>query len=122
MLNKIKISTMSDSPFQRGDVGFLSFGQDPWVGYVFGALFILIGILCFTLISKSKRKVEQYKQRQIDDYNTNHSTNKKLSDYNKVGLYLPSWEKAKSQMPVMLGLLMIIIGISWIVGNTLTSL
>lgn len=100
----------------------LSFGQDKWVGYVFGALFIIIGIACFFLAPRSRRRAEEYKQAQLEEYNKNRPAKRPTTDYSKTGLYLPLGQKIKMQLPVLFGVLLIIVGIAWEAGNSLTTL
>lgn len=90
-----------------------SFSSQGGIDYIVGALFILIGLLIFVLFNrKSKEKAEDYKKRQLEKYNENHKT--KISDYKKTTLYLPFWERVKQVSPVMLCVLFIIMGISFI--------
>ena len=85
-----------------------------------GSIFIILGIAIWFLYPKAKRKADEYKQKQLIEYNK--QKNKNETSYARTGMYLPAWEKAKMFAPVFFGILFIFIGITWMVGNTLTVL
>lgn len=106
------------NPFQRSGVGV--FNWPDWVGYSFGSIFIALGIAVLFYAPRAGRKARAYKARQLELYNEQH--HRKETNYKKTGMYLPVWERVKQMAPVFFGVLFIIIGIAWIVGNTLTTL
>ena len=111
-------ATKATNPFDKTDVTFLNI--EPWVGYTFGSIFILLGIAVWFLYPKSKRKADDYKKQQLIEYNKQKNRNE--TSYERTGMFLPPFEKAKMFAPVFFGIIFIFMGISWIVGNTLTVL
>lgn len=106
------------NPFNTEGKRFLN--MEPWVGYTFGSIFILIGIACFFLYPRAKRRAEEYKKEQLEEYNKIKKF--KTNDYSKTGMFLPAWERMKLFAPLFFGVLFVIIGIAWLAGNTLTTL
>ena len=95
-------------PFKKSN--FVSMGG---VDYLVGALLILLGIAIFLLFQKkATAKMNKYKQEQLDLYNKNRGTN--VKDYEDTKLFVPVWEKFKFSAPIMLTVLFIIVGFSFI--------
>ena len=96
------------------------FNLPSWAGYTFGSLFIVLGLLIMLLYKKSKEKANDYRRRQLEEYRKEHPKSK--ATYSQTGMFLPAWEKAKLFAPVLMGSVLIIIGIAWMVGQTLFSI
>lgn len=78
----------------------------------FGVLFIVLGLILFTLFPVAKQKGNQYKQKQLELYKEKYG---KLNiNYEDTNMYLPSWEKIKVFAPIFFGLVFIIIGIGFL--------
>lgn len=93
---------------------------EDWVGYVFGSLFLAIGLLCFFFIPKARRNADRYKDEQLKNYNEQYRRHE--VDYSKTGMYLPMGQKMKLQLPAILGVMFLIIGITWLVGHSIQTL
>ena len=97
-------------------------GLPKWVALAFGILFILLGIFIWLYFyPKSKRNAELYKEKQLAKWKT---LNKKrtFAKYKDTKMFLPPLEKVKLMFPIFISIMFCIVGIAWIVGNTLTSL
>ena len=101
------------------DRGHKLLGLPSWAGYTFGSLFIALGILLMFLYKKSKENANRYRRRQLEEYRKENP--KSRATYSQTGMFLPAWEKAKLFAPILLGSVFIIIGIAWMVGQTLFS-
>ena len=112
----------TENPFDRTGTGDILFGPgNEWVGYTFGSLFVVLGLICFLFIRRAQRNVREYKERQMDAYaSQNHG--RRPRSYEASGMFVPAWERAKSFAPILFGMVFIMIGIAWIVGNTLGTL
>lgn len=109
IIKTIQHAASSINPFETQT--FKSMGG---VDYIIGSLFILIGLLIYVLFNrKSKTRLAEYKKEQLALYNKNRRTN--VSDYSRTGLYVPFWERVKHSSPIMLTVLFILMGITWIV-------
>lgn len=115
-----KITALKSESFDREGVGSLFIGREAWIGYTFGGLFILIAIACFLFYPRAKRKAQEYRDEQLVEFNK--QAKRQTKSYEQTGMYLPAFEKAKLFAPVFFGMVFAIVGIAWIVGNTLTTL
>lgn len=109
------------SPFDWvGTKGIL--GMPRVVGVVFGVLFIVLGILILIYFyPKSKQGAKNYKDRQLIEWKK-INPKRTLAKYSDTKMFLPAWEKVKLMAPVIICLTLCIMGLAWIVGNTLNSL
>ncbi|MCR8612889.1 MAG: hypothetical protein NC236_00180 [Mycoplasma sp.] len=90
---------------------FISLGG---IDYIFAGVLILIGIFVLVFFQKKARhNTDLYKKRQLEEYNKKRKI--KETDYDKTGLYLPMWERAKRNAPFMIFATFIIIGVIWII-------
>lgn len=80
-----------------------------WWEITFGVVLILLGIVLFFFQKNSKRKVEYYKKRQLEEYKKKNSKFK--GTYEEAKLLLPWSEKVRLTLWPILGLSLIIIGI-----------
>ncbi|WP_436358443.1 hypothetical protein ACR34G_02775 [Mycoplasma sp. 480] len=95
-------------------------GLPLWATILFGSLFIVLGIILFFYYPRTKRKAQEYKEKQLIKYKEkNNQKSVKNIDYESTGMYLPVWEKIKLVSPLFFGLVFCIIGISWIIGWTI---
>lgn len=116
--NKILKSTgSSNNPFYK--TAFVSNG---YADYLIGALFVLLCILCILFISKAKRRMLEYKQKQLKQYNKNRPHKREVTDYNKTRLFLPFWEKVKFFAPIFFAVLFAIMAIVFFSGTPIQTL
>lgn len=78
--------------------------------YSMAAIFVVLGILAFVYYFLTKHKIQDYKNEQLKTFRENHPKDKHKT-YEQAGLYLPSWQRAKYNLPMFLGLVFVIIGI-----------
>lgn len=83
---------------------------------IMGILLLILGVTVFLFYTVTSRKMKEFKQKQLEQYRINHPKKKHLS-YDQTGLYVPSWERAKYQSPLIIGLVLCIIGISFITSQ-----
>lgn len=123
MINTIDF-ILKSAPLQASDPFYgsvFSLGSEqPWVGYLFGSLFLTIGLLCLLFIPKAKRNARRYKEEQLKNFNEQYRRHE--VDYDKTGMYLPMGQKMKMQVPAILGVMFIIVGITWLVGHSIQTL
>ncbi|MEE3928492.1 hypothetical protein V2E24_02795 [Mycoplasmopsis ciconiae] len=86
-----------------------------------GILFIIMGIAVFFLYPYRKKKAQEYKELQMQEYKNNHPRTK-FTRYEQTGMYLPINEQFKKNLPIILGLTFIFIGISFLIGTNLSTL
>lgn len=108
----------STNPFERGKVA--NFLWPDWVGYSFGTIFIILGLVILTFIPRAKRNASIYRKRQLEEYNKQNKS--QITDYKKTKMFLPPWERTKYFAPTFFGVLFIFVGIAFMVGNSLTVL
>ncbi|EFF41412.1 heme exporter protein CcmD [Mycoplasmopsis alligatoris] len=84
----------------------------------FGICFVLLGIFIFMLYPKQKQKIRKYKEEQLKVFHENNPK-KKNYNYESSGLFIPSWERMKFNLPIFLGLTSIIIGVFMIATKIL---
>lgn len=94
---------------------FVSLG---YVDYIFGSLFIALGLSMLLFVRKAREKRDDYKKRQLEQYKKD--TNKKNVRYEDTGLYLPAWERMKAFAPMFFALLFVVIGITMCVGQPIS--
>ena len=112
---------MGDDPFDWIGTKTL-LGMPRWANITFGTLFILLGLsILFTYYPKAKKNAEEYRKLQMKEWRK-QNPKRTLAKYEDTKMFLPPWEKTKQMMPVIFCLTFCILGIAWIVGNTLTSL
>ena len=85
-----------------------------WWEITFGIFLILLGISLFFLQKNSKRKVDYYKQRQLEEYKKQNPKFK--GTYEEAKLLLPWSEKTRLTLWPILGISLIIIGIFFSTG------
>ncbi|MBN3534604.1 hypothetical protein [Mycoplasma procyoni] len=89
-----------------------------WLQVILGVLFILLGIVTFLLYPKAKRKAEEYKKGQLEEYKKLHKIAPATNvSYESTKMYLPAWENFKLGLPIIFGIVFIVIGISFIFGS-----
>lgn len=108
-------SATSDNPFYND-----TFVRHGGVDYLMGALCILLALLSAFYIRNSKRKMEEYKKQQLEEYNKNH--NKNVKDYNSTGMYLPMKQRFFYGLPITLVVLFGILAISFFAATPIQSL
>lgn len=81
-INYVLASSLTDQE------GTHSIGVPEIISYIFGPLFIVMGIACFFLYPKAKRKADEYRKDQLEEYNKVKKI--KTSDYSRTGMYLPA--------------------------------
>ena len=108
-----------DNPFDKGISKYVF--SYPWISYAFGSLFVVLGILLFFRYPSVKLKRDNYRKRQLIEYQKNNPKKTHLR-YEQTNLYLPFWEKVKFMAPVFFGVLFICIGGAWIIGQSVQSL
>ncbi len=87
------------------------------IGYVFGALFIILAIAILALWPKAKKNAQKYKENQMMEYKNKNP--KSTNDYSKTGMYLPAWERTKYFAPILLCLVFLLIGLAFLIGTPL---
>ncbi|WP_051616797.1 hypothetical protein [Mycoplasmopsis sturni] len=82
----------------------------------FGVLFAFVAV-CFVILylTWGISKIRKYKNQQLKDYGRNHPTKKHLA-YDKTGMYVPSWQRAKYTSPIFAGVTFGIISVVFIVN------
>lgn len=106
-----------NTPFQK--TAFISNGS---ADYLIGAIFTLLSILCILFISRAKRKMLEYKKKQLKQYNKNRPNKRDVTDYDKTRLFLPFWEKAKFFAPVFFAVLFAIMAVVFFVRTPIQTL
>ncbi|WGI36880.1 hypothetical protein [Mesomycoplasma lagogenitalium] len=116
MILKLFESTSKVAPLRPNDYS----GLPSWMNYLFGSLFLILGIAIFFLYSKTKSNAEKYKNKQLIEYKKqNRIKESTIVKYEDTKMYLPIWEKTKQFAPIIGGLTLCIIGIAWIVGKSI---
>ncbi len=110
-MNKIPLELAMHS----GKIESTPFYQSGNLDYVFGALFIVLGIVLIFFYPRSKANAKKYKQRQLEEYKKQNP--KASSDYEKTGMFLPPWERTKMFAPLFFSAVFIIIGIAFLTGQ-----
>ncbi len=87
------------------------------VMYIFGSLFILLGIVLLFLHPKARRRAEEYREKQMLEYKIINP--KGTNKYSETGMYLPAWERVKQFAPGFFALVFFIIGIAFLLGTPL---
>lgn len=90
--------------------------------YLIGAIFLLLAIASALFIKKAQQNAEDYKKRQLIKYNENRPNQRPATDYRKTKLFLPFWEKVKLSAPIMFLIVFLIVGITFIVGQSIQTL
>lgn len=90
-----------------------------WAIYLIATLLVILGICSFLLYLITKRKAEEYKQKQLKEYKIKYNIHesKKIS-YEETKMFLPPWETVKLFAPVFGGLVFTFIGVSLFFGWT----
>ncbi|QZE12460.1 hypothetical protein [Mycoplasma sp. Ms02] len=81
----------------------------------FTVLFGLLSIVLFSFYPISIRKIREFKKLQFEEYKKNNPRTK-FTRYEQTGLFLPSWERAKYNSPLIFGLASLIIAVSLFVA------
>ncbi|UVD81496.1 hypothetical protein NV226_02045 [Mycoplasma iguanae] len=117
LLYDLILMNASESPVGRLSGVFLE-GLPTWAFYLFGVLWLLLGIAFLGLTPFNNIKVKEYKQKQIEKYKKDQKIKHNIT-YEKAKLVLPLSQKLKLSYAPLLGIVFIVIGISWILGRTL---
>lgn len=107
----------SSSPFQK--TSFISNGA---ADYLLGAIFVLLSIICVLFISKAKRNMLSYKQKQLKEYNKNRPHKRDETNYDKTRLFLPFWERIKFFAPIFFFVLFAIMAVIFFVRTPIQTL
>ena len=110
-MNRISIELTMHS----GKIESTPFYRNGSLDYVFGALFIILGIALLLLYPKAKANAKKYKRKQMEEYKKMNP--KAPSDYESTGMFLPPWERTKLFAPVFFCIVAIIIGIAFLTGQ-----
>lgn len=89
--------------------------------FIIGLSLIVIGITCFFFYPKARDKAYLYKEKQMEEYKKNNPKSK-VTNYEATGMYLPAWERIKLFAPLFFGILLVVVGITMIVGKTISTL
>lgn len=82
--------------------------------------FFLLAALMIPLHFRQKKKVKQFKEKQLRDFYQNNPRKTHMK-YEDTKMFLPSWERTKYSAPIILFIVFIVIAISILVGSTLIS-
>lgn len=89
-----------------------------WWEITFGVLLFLFGVSLFFLFSKTKKQVEFYKERQLEEYK---KQNKKFKgSYEQARLVLPWLQRMKLVMWPVIGISCCLVGIFFATGFMFT--
>ncbi|UUD35233.1 hypothetical protein NPA07_05525 [Mycoplasmopsis caviae] len=113
------MNSHSNNPFYY--VGTHQLNAPYLVLFIFGILFILIGITSFFFYPSAKEKAQFYKEKQMEEYKKNNPKSK-VTNYEATGMYLPAWERIKLFAPIFFGILLVVVGVTMIVRKTITTL
>lgn len=105
------------NPFQE-----TTFQSQGGIDYLIGALFVLLALSSLLFIRKAKQRAEEYKKRQLKEYNKNRPTQRPETDYSRTRLYLPMFERMKFSAPIMLAVLFAAVAIAFFAGKPITTL
>ncbi|WP_025755543.1 hypothetical protein [Mycoplasmopsis cricetuli] len=79
------------------------------------AIFTILAILLFVIYRIwIIPKMRNFKKQQLKEFKINNPKKVHLQ-YDQTGLYLPSWERFKYNIPIMLGICCLIVAFSFLV-------
>ncbi|WP_426461503.1 hypothetical protein [Mycoplasma hafezii] len=91
-----------------------------WVLILICVLSLILSITFFVLYyTYSLKRLKEYKAMQLEDYKKENPKRQHIT-YEKTGMYLPSWERAKYNFPLFLGVVFGIMFVIFLVGSALS--
>lgn len=105
------------NPFQE-----TTFQSQGGIDYLIGALFVLLALSALLFVRKAKQGAEDYKKRQLKEYNKNRPNQRPVTDYSKTRLYLPMFERMKFSAPIMMAILFAAVALAFFVGKPIQTL
>ncbi|WP_406613687.1 hypothetical protein ACJA23_02485 [Mycoplasma corogypsi] len=111
--------TPSNNPFYNTD-NFLHAEQ--WVLILLGCIFLVLTLAAFAVyFFYSRKKLEEFKQEQLDQYIKENPRRQHIK-YQNTGMFVPAWERAKFNAPLILAVLFLALAIMFFTGTKLTTL
>ncbi|WP_434337057.1 hypothetical protein [Mesomycoplasma conjunctivae] len=107
------------NPFYRDKVE--SLGLSPAVSISLSVIFFILSIIAISFHNYTRRKIKEFKAEQLKQYNLDNPRNKETK-YEKTGLFLPSWERAKYNAHIFLALVFFAGGLVFATNTTLSTL
>ncbi|AJR11961.1 Uncharacterised protein [Mesomycoplasma dispar] len=109
---------MKTSPFYSG-IRVIDLPQSVLISL--SVIFFVLAIISISFHKYTRKKIKEYKELQMEDWRKENPTKKHLS-YEKTGMYLPAWQRAKYNLHIILCLVFLVGGFVFAFGNTLTTL
>ncbi|VEU70870.1 hypothetical protein [Mycoplasmopsis glycophila] len=82
-----------------------------WLSILIFLLFLFLSIISFVIYrTYSLKKMREYKQAQLDDFIKENPRRKNVK-YEDTGMFLPSWERMKYNLPLFLTIVFALISI-----------
>ncbi|MBG0730967.1 hypothetical protein [Mycoplasma sp. 'Moose RK'] len=84
-------------------------------------IFFLLGIVSLSFHRYTRKKINEYRQMQMEDWKK-ENPNKKHFSYQQTGMFLPAWQRAKYNSHFILATVFFVGGFVFAFGNLLTTL
>lgn len=108
----------NSNPFYSGE---RTLKIDSTVAILLAVAFIIFAIICIAMHNYTRRKIREYKNKQLEEYKIKNPSRKNAT-YENARLYLPAWQRAKYNAHIFLAVIFIVGAIAFLSGSTLTTL